>query len=329
MSAPSIRRDDPWNPAAWSADVSAASGLPKVTLAVLSHNRCSELQRTLDVLAYGVQYPDYEILVVDNGSTDGTSEMVREQFPFVKLISLSENFGVSARNEQFQGATGKYLFSFDDDTFPGTPSMVLRIVKHLEAHPDIDVLSTRYYQTLTGITETEGWESFGKYDAGSSGYRGIFVVEGGVVYRMQALQAGIRYDPRWIGQEGMELGIQFYKQNRKLVLCQQFVTLHFVSPAPRAFGRTYRGHRAYVNSRQTIWMVAKHWPAPIAILLLPLVLTRRIIALMMHRRTWRENLHGIRDGLGGITPFLRERPKLSVRQVIALTKFYLFLFRWA
>jgi hypothetical protein len=207
--------------------------------------------------------------------------------------------------------------------------MILRIVRHLESHADIDVLSTRYYQTLTGVTETHGWETFGTYDEADVGYRGIFVVEGGVVYRKDALRDGIGYDPRWIGQEGMELGIQFFKEGRKIVLCPQFLTLHFVSPAPRAFGRSYRGHRAYVNSRQTVWMLAKHWPVAITMVLLPVVLIRRMIALAMHRSTWRENVRGLWDGLTNIRAFLAETPKLTLGQTFALSKFYLFLLRWA
>jgi glycosyltransferase involved in cell wall biosynthesis len=295
-----------------------------VSIGVLNFNRCAELRRTLDVLTRAVQYPDYEIIVVDNGSTDGSIEMVRSEYPQALLHEVGKNIGVSARNIEFEVAHGKYLFMFDDDTFPGTPAMVLRIVQHMEKHQDIDVLSTSYYQSTTGIMETKGWEKFRYGVGGAKGFEGIFVVEGGVCCRSATLRDGPKYDPRWLGQEGMELGLQLFQQRRNILFCPWFITLHFFAPSGRPHGR-----RAYVNSRQSVWMIAKHWPLLAGIPLFALLVPRRILAMIMRRTTWRQNARGLVDGFKGIKPFLNYRPKLTWRQVAKLKRFYLFLFRWA
>ncbi|HET6402083.1 MAG TPA: glycosyltransferase [Candidatus Kapabacteria bacterium] len=298
--------------------------LPMVTLGVLNYNRRTELRQTLDVLTYAVQYPDYEIIVIDNGSTDGSIEMIRSEYPRVRLHEVGENLGVSSRNFQTQLARGKYLFSFDDDTCPGTPGMVLRIVQHLEAHPEIDVLSTAYYQPLTGITETDGWGHFrvGKID--ERGIPSISLVEGGACFRMDSLKKIAGYEPAFLCYgEGAELALQLFKQGRGIFLCPGFLTLHFVS------SRRKTGFRAYANSRHSIWIISKHWPIVAAIPLLGCSIFRRFIAMAMHSDTLKENFHGLLDGFRGIRPFLEYRPKLTWKQVYRLKRFYIGLFRWA
>ena len=181
---------NPWASENWSVPESEWKdpALPFITLGVLNYNRSSELRQTLDVLTRAIQYSNYEIVVIDNGSTDGSIEMVRSEFPQALLHEVGANLGVSSRNFQTQLARGKYLFSFDDDTFPGSPAMVLRIVQHLEAHPEIDILSTTYYQPITGISETEGWEHFRFGKISELGIPGIFLVEGGACFRVNSLK---------------------------------------------------------------------------------------------------------------------------------------------
>jgi GT2 family glycosyltransferase len=317
---------NPWIRENWSVSEKEWNdpALPMISIGVLNYNRCAELRQTLDVLTHAVQYPNYEIIVVDNGSTDGSIEMVRSEYPQVLLHEVGANLGVSSRNFQTQLARGKYLFSFDDDTCPGTPAMILRIVQHMEAHPSIDVLSTAYYQPITGISETEGWNQFGLGKMDELGIPGIFLVEGGACFRIDSLKKADGYEPAFLCYgEGVELALQLYKQGRGIYLCPWFLTLHFVSSSRKS------GFRAYANSRHTIWIISKHWPTMAAIPLLGCHIFRRFIAMAMHSGTLKENLHGMVDGFRGIKPFLEYKPKLSIKQSYELKRFYIGLFRWA
>lgn len=60
-----------------------AEHAPQATVVVTTRNRCDELARLLPTLVD--QTADAEILVVDDGSTDGTPELVRTHFPQVRL----------------------------------------------------------------------------------------------------------------------------------------------------------------------------------------------------------------------------------------------------
>ena len=58
------------------------------------------------------------MIVVDNASSDGSAEMVKIEFPIVKLIQLEKNIGIAGWNEGFKVAKGEYVLVLDDDSYP-------------------------------------------------------------------------------------------------------------------------------------------------------------------------------------------------------------------
>ena len=90
---------------------------PRISVVVCSFNGASTIRDTLNGLGK-LDYPDFEIIVVDDGSTDSTPQIVSE-YP-VRLIS-TENMGLSqARNAGIQAATGEMVAFIDDDAYPDT-----------------------------------------------------------------------------------------------------------------------------------------------------------------------------------------------------------------
>ncbi|WP_461126743.1 glycosyltransferase [Spirosoma aerophilum] len=89
--------------------------LPKMSVVVCSYNGASTIRDTMEGLLK-VDYPDFEVIVVNDGSTDKTAEIVSE-YPF-QLIS-TENRGLSnARNTGIYAATGDIVAFIDDDAYP-------------------------------------------------------------------------------------------------------------------------------------------------------------------------------------------------------------------
>lgn len=86
-----------------------------ISVVILNYNRCDDLKRTLSKI-FLQQDADFEVVVVDQNSNDGSREMIHSLFPEVKLFALHENLGVAGgRNFGAQKANGDYLVFIDDD----------------------------------------------------------------------------------------------------------------------------------------------------------------------------------------------------------------------
>jgi glycosyltransferase involved in cell wall biosynthesis len=93
-----------------------------VSFFLATMNRKLDLEETIKKI-YEQDYKNIEIVIVDNGSVDGTEEMVKK-FPSVNYIKLKENIGaIPARNVAMKNCKGEILMSLDDDSFPGKNSI--------------------------------------------------------------------------------------------------------------------------------------------------------------------------------------------------------------
>ena len=90
--------------------------LPKVSVVICAYNAAATLADCLEG-ATGLDYPDYEVIVVDDGSTDATAA-IAERFPGVRVIS-TPNRGLShARNRGLEAASGEIIAYTDADARP-------------------------------------------------------------------------------------------------------------------------------------------------------------------------------------------------------------------
>ena len=93
----------------------AQEGWPKISVVVCSFNGASTIRDTLAGVTQ-LEYPDYEVILVDDGSTDGTCNIAKEYD--IRIIS-TENQGLSsARNTGWRAAKGEYVAYIDDDAYP-------------------------------------------------------------------------------------------------------------------------------------------------------------------------------------------------------------------
>ena len=112
---------------------------PFFSFVVLAFNRKVELFKTIEhIIAAGSteSLPSFEIVVVDNGSSDGTFDSLMNDYgqtDFLKIVKLDKNIGISGWNNGAQIAKGSYLWFLDDDSYPLQES-VLTAYKELANH---------------------------------------------------------------------------------------------------------------------------------------------------------------------------------------------------
>lgn len=89
--------------------------MPKFSIIILTSNTIKLTRPCLDSV-FGQDSQDFEVIVVDNGSTDGTVGFIKENYPQVKLIENKENRGACrARNQGIEIAKGKWVLTLDCD----------------------------------------------------------------------------------------------------------------------------------------------------------------------------------------------------------------------
>ena len=108
-----------------------------VAVVVVTWNAAGHLERCLESVAA------YETVVVDNGSTDGTPALVREQFPAARLIE-QENRGMGGGNNTgMRAAGGRYWLLLNSDAFLAGSDTLERLVAFADAHPRAAVVGPR------------------------------------------------------------------------------------------------------------------------------------------------------------------------------------------
>jgi GT2 family glycosyltransferase len=106
----------------------------RLSVVVLSWNTREILRACLDSLSRDTPCEPREIIVVDNGSTDGSAEMVAREYPTVRLIRNAENdLYAEPNNQGARVATGRYLCLLNSDTEVRRGALD-RLVEFLEGH---------------------------------------------------------------------------------------------------------------------------------------------------------------------------------------------------
>jgi GT2 family glycosyltransferase len=108
---------------------------PLVSVIILNFNGRDLLCKCLQSV-FKTDYPDYEVIVVDNGSTDESCMMVEREFPHVQLIRNHENCGYSkGNNVGILYSIGEFIVLLNNDTVV-TPEWLSELVREAERNPE-------------------------------------------------------------------------------------------------------------------------------------------------------------------------------------------------
>jgi GT2 family glycosyltransferase len=108
---------------------------PRVSVVVVSHNRAALLRRCLESLEHTEGRSAIQVIVVDNGSTDGSARLTAD-FPNLQWVTLPKNFGLTkAMNLGWRAANAPYVYFLHDDT-EVEPLGILKLADVLDSNPE-------------------------------------------------------------------------------------------------------------------------------------------------------------------------------------------------
>lgn len=138
--------------------------MPRFSVIIPLYNKAPYVGKTVESVL-GQTFGDYELIIVDNGSNDGSSEIVAAFTDHrIKIVRLEENVGVSnARNKGVSLASAPHITFLDADDW-WEPTFLEEMAGLIERHPDAGIYGTGYYivkngkKRLAPIGVDEGFE---------------------------------------------------------------------------------------------------------------------------------------------------------------------------
>jgi GT2 family glycosyltransferase len=268
---------------------------PTVTVVFLVYNRREELRTSLRRMLVESDYERgrVDVIVVDNASSDGSADMVRDEFPHVELIRRSENVGVSGWNDGFARARGDYVLALDDDCYL-PPDGLRRAVAEARAH-EADLVSF-------GVTSS--FDTSHRFDLV---YRtGLLSFWGcAVLIRRAALQELRGYDPGiFVWANEVEFMLRFFDRGYRHLYLPEVVAVH-MKPAHSEHWTDYVRSAPYKrNTRHWAYIAARHLRARDALeTLVALLAVNLRDAVSVDRRA----LAVMPGGIAGFASGLRRR----------------------
>jgi GT2 family glycosyltransferase len=217
--------------------------LPEISFVLATHNRRDITLNTLRELL-GASRPSmpFEVIVIDNASTDGTADAIRRAFPAVKLLDERRNLGSCAKAAGVDQARGHYVVFLDDDSYP-RPGSVDRMLEHFDRAPKLGAAGFRVH-LLDGREEC-------------SAFPDVFV-GCGVGFRAGALREVGGLDRTFFMQaEEYDLSFRLINAGWSVRAFADLHVTHLKTPCARRSGRTI-----FYDTRNNLLVAARYLPAP-------------------------------------------------------------------
>ena len=278
---------------------------PAVTIAILNYQRKDLLRRCLEA-AVAQEYPDLEIIVVDNASTDGSDAMVEREFPGVRLLRLETNIGCAARNAGVEAARGDIVLTIDNDVLLGSPTDVATAVDVFVRHASAACVNFKIVGADGRLLRRDWCHPRDAAQWADAEFLTDYVLEGASAHRRTAfLRTGGYWPALFLGHEGWDLGLRLLRDGHDLVYSPRVAVVHLASPEARPSSRIY-----YTFTRNGIWVALRNYPAPEAAS--RIVVTLALMAFSAARAGQsRAYVRGVLDAIRGVRAAMASRQTMA------------------
>lgn len=227
----------------------------RVSFVIITHNRSTDLAECLRS-CQSQEWPDKEIVVVDNKSTDDTLGMLAREFREVRVVALEENQGVSGgRNAGILEATGEICIQIDDDAvFVGT-NVARRVSTYFESDDRLACVGFTILDAVSGEEETKSIPRRDKRSTASDYSASYFCGAGFAVRRRTFLDLDMFWAPLVYGSQEIDLSYRILDGGWRIVHSAEVEVLHKSVQTGRPSGQW-----VYYNTRDRPWVAVRNLP---------------------------------------------------------------------
>ncbi|MGE5374477.1 MAG: glycosyltransferase family 2 protein [Bacteroidota bacterium] len=275
----------------------------RITVVMITRNRGDQIRTALGHLQQLPEHP--RLIVVDNGSSDGTVAVARSMGAPVEVLALHENLGSGGRNVGVSKATTPYVAFSDDDSW-WQPGALSRAADLFDADPTLGLLAARILvgpdQKLDPLSHAMATSPLAGPDSRSSGRVGVpivgFAACGTVIRRSAFLETG-GFERRFgVGGEEQVLALDLLRKGWQMVYVDEIVAYHHPSPVRDPAKRMRH------EVRNALWSAWLRRPARSA-----WAATRQILRSALGDPS---RLAGVRDAFAGLPWILPSRRPVPV-----------------
>lgn len=280
----------------------------KVTIIIPNYNGKHFLRPCLESLSKQ-NYQEFEIIVVDNHSSDGSITFMNENYPEIKIIAMDKNRGFCAAvNAGIRQAATPYVILLNNDTI-AEPHFVEELMRAIQQSPRIFSVSSKMVQmyhpelidSAGDLYTLAGWSICRGTGRPISNYTKpdeIFSACGGAaVYRRSVFRRiGLFDESHFAYLEDMDIGYRARIYGYENRYCPTAIVRHVGSGTS---GSKYNSFKVKLSARNSVWLIYKNMPFPQLLLnLLPLSAGYLLKALFFCKIGFgKDYIEGVTEGL--------------------------------
>ena len=296
----------------------------RVTIVIPNLNGREMLGPCLRALR-GQSFGDFEVVVVDNGSTDGSARFLAQGFPEVRVIPLAENRGFSAAvNAGIRASRSEYVTLLNNDTEP-EPGWLEALVRAADAHPEAALFGSKLVdwrdrRFLDGAGDALRWSGLpyrlghGELDRGQYDEPGFVfgACAAAALYRGSLFEEIGHFDEDFFAYcEDADVGFRAQLAGHRCFYVPGAVVYHVGSAST---GGKRSPFATRLGTQNAINLVVKNVPAPLLPRFLPLFVAGQILRVVLTSLSAsgaRANLQGLAGALRLLPRMLRKRKEVQ------------------
>jgi GT2 family glycosyltransferase len=297
---------------------------PLISIVIVNYNGKRFLSDCLNSI-FSQTYFSFEVIMVDNASSDGSVEYVQEIFPDVKIVSQSANVGFAGgTNAGIRQAEGEFILTLNNDTIL-TPNFIDELARPMVSDPFVGICASkmifpdgRINSTAICISRSgaawdrgSGEPDKGQYDIQEEVFGAC---AGAALYRSSLLEEiGLFDEDFFLYMEDVDLAFRARLSGWKCVYVPTARVIHIHGGT----SKTGSDLSVYYGNRNLLWYVVKNFPRRTFLIFIPWIIGRNIAVIPYYflRNKGRAIFNAKVDSLKGLSKIIKKRS--SVKQTIS------------